>query len=80
MIASMVNPIVGALYGLRHSSPLSILSMWVGHLMSACCDLFLVSLELRILAASDVNAHVVAKFVYCYDGCNAGPGLSLMEQ
>ena len=46
----------------------------------ACCDLLLVSLELGILAASDVSAHVVAKFVYCYDGCNAGPGLSLMEQ
>ena len=27
-----------------------------------------------------VNAHHVAKCVYCYDGYNAGPGIPLMEQ
>ena len=46
----------------------------------ACCDLLLVSLELGILAAPYVNAHNVVKCVYCCDGCNAGPGILLMEQ
>ena len=50
--------------------------------MSRMCLLWPAPGQPRIgnLAAFDVNAHIVAKFVYCYDGCNAGPGIALMEQ